>query len=319
MTTSSISSASAEDIADIFLNLICPFLGCLLAAATFSAPIEDLRQALLDQRLGHLNPRPWALMTGNCLGWCAYAYYTKNPFVLASNIPGLVLSLWLNAGAAKLQYKELTAPKGIQGLNHRPATVIHDGTNSLSNDMDEQEASVVLPNEHYFAHHPIPVQQPSQLVFTPQELMWLRIVTFWSVTLVWVGWISPFEGDEAITIGVLVNLNLISFYGAPLQAMSEVVRVGHSNSIHPASMIMTCSNSIFWLLYGIALWDPFIMLPMGLDYFLEYVKLFCASSIQSSNCSKLIHAIIHSHGSQHLQILLWSRPSKFLPYSATPQ
>jgi hypothetical protein len=31
------------------------------------APVDDLRQALLDGHLGSLNPLPWAVMTGNCL------------------------------------------------------------------------------------------------------------------------------------------------------------------------------------------------------------------------------------------------------------
>ena len=43
-------------------------------------------------------------MTGNCFGWLAYAYYSRDPFVLASNIPGLIVSFWLNSGASKLQY-----------------------------------------------------------------------------------------------------------------------------------------------------------------------------------------------------------------------
>eukprot|EP00532_Pseudo-nitzschia_australis_P018930 CAMPEP_0168298592 /NCGR_PEP_ID=MMETSP0142_2-20121227/23127_1 /TAXON_ID=44445 /ORGANISM="Pseudo-nitzschia australis, Strain 10249 10 AB" /LENGTH=131 /DNA_ID=CAMNT_0008248019 /DNA_START=45 /DNA_END=436 /DNA_ORIENTATION=+ len=92
------------DWQEIIFEYVCPIGGCLLASSVFAAPINDLNHALRRGSLGSLNTTPWAVMTGNCLGWCAYAYYTADPFVLASNLPGLILSLWLNIGACKLQY-----------------------------------------------------------------------------------------------------------------------------------------------------------------------------------------------------------------------
>ncbi len=43
-------------------------------------------------------------MTGTCSGWVAYSFLTKDPYVLAGSAPGLIVSLWLNFGAIKLQY-----------------------------------------------------------------------------------------------------------------------------------------------------------------------------------------------------------------------
>jgi len=65
-------------------------------------------------------------MTGNCLGWLAYGYYTYDPFVVAANLPGLVLSLWLNMGAAKLQYlerAELPSSRRRTAKTTEPATI----------------------------------------------------------------------------------------------------------------------------------------------------------------------------------------------------
>ena len=56
--------------------------------------------------LGHLNPTPWAVMTGNCIGWLIYSYLINNLFLFFANAPGLILSVWLNMAAAKLQYSD---------------------------------------------------------------------------------------------------------------------------------------------------------------------------------------------------------------------
>ena len=56
--------------------------------------------------MGHLNPTPWAVMTGNCIGWLIYSYLINNLFLFFANAPGLILSVWLNMAAAKLQYSD---------------------------------------------------------------------------------------------------------------------------------------------------------------------------------------------------------------------
>mmetsp|Transcript_19466 Transcript_19466/g.48497 ORF Transcript_19466/g.48497 Transcript_19466/m.48497 type:complete len:127 (+) Transcript_19466:71-451(+) len=88
----------------IIFEYICPTLGVFISTALYSAPVKSLAEALDRKSLGNLNPTPWGIMTGNCFGWLAYAYYSGDPFVLASNIPGIIVSFWLNAGASKLQY-----------------------------------------------------------------------------------------------------------------------------------------------------------------------------------------------------------------------
>lgn len=251
----------SQELAYIFFHLVCPCMGCLVATATFAAPIADLRVALLRQSLGDLNPRPWAIMTGNCLGWCAYAYYIHNPFILASNIPGLILSMWLNTGAAKLEYRQMTAtPSTTNGASHRPTVLLqaHDPDDPKDDPYESESIDCVAP-------------VPFSPVFTPQEIWWLRILILWTVTLVGVGWVFP--GHEAATVGILVNLNLIFFYAAPLQTIRQVVQSGNSNSIHTPTMIMACVCASFWFLYGIALGDPIVMLPNAIGLTLGLVQV----------------------------------------------
>jgi len=96
-------------------------MGSILASVMFAAPVRDLRQALIDGSLGALNPFPWSFCAGNCLGWVVYGYYTRDPFVVAANLPGFVLSIWLCSGASKLQYLELVK-KREQRREQEPQT-----------------------------------------------------------------------------------------------------------------------------------------------------------------------------------------------------
>ena len=163
-------------------------------------------------------------MTGNCLGWCAYAYYTGDPFVLASNLPGFVLSLWLNSGAAKLQFLEKW---------QQPGTT------------------------------------KEELIVVPQERNLLVCMILWSIVLVYVGWLGPnllFGIAPSLLVGVVVNINLVFFYAAPLESIQRVLSTRTSDSIHLPTQIMTCTNTTFWSLYALAIQDPIILIPnvMGL-------------------------------------------------------
>jgi hypothetical protein len=60
--------------AAVLTHFICPALAVILSCAMNAAPICSIRQALEDGALGDLNPVPWALMTGNCVGWMAYSF-----------------------------------------------------------------------------------------------------------------------------------------------------------------------------------------------------------------------------------------------------
>lgn len=259
-------------IREILFGYICPTLGCLMATAMFAgkqpnfhwhgaellrrrishvafhsfldilgyvAPIHDLRDALLMGRLGCLNPLPWAFLTGNCLGWCAYGYYTHDPFILATNLPGLVLSFWLNHGAIKLQY--------VEYRDYRSDDMVDIQVAPIQVGMREENTRPSNTTNHL----------SESMILVPQEVWFFRILILWSTVLVWVGWIMPLISPSpntwvkaATIVGLLVNLNLIFFYGAPLQSIFRVIQTKQSNSIHLMTMYMSCLNCTFWTGYG---------------------------------------------------------------------
>lgn len=258
---------------EIIFEYVCPSLGCLLAAAVFAAPIHDLNQALRRGSLDSLNTVPWCVMTGNCLGWCAYAYYTKDPFVLASNLPGLILSLWLNIGACKLQY-----------LGQIDASRSHDLNENIDEDCTEPEESIphkkgsTLSKQKSFTSKTTNSTHNLSLNSSPQDVLLLRVLCGWAFVLVCVGWLDGlwkqvgayYEPQKVV--GVLVNINLVFFYGAPLQTMKIVLASKSADSIHTPTVTRNVTNAIFWMSYGLARKDIIIYGPNGVGLVLGLVQ-----------------------------------------------
>ncbi len=154
--------------------------------------------------------------------------------MLASNIPGIIVSFWLNSGASKLQYYE--------AMN----------SHSESNGDSENQANT-----------------KRMAMFTPQDKLMLGVLSFWIGILVCVGWMGIGKGHEEAIIGIIVNINLLFFYGAPLQTIQTVIAEKSSDSIHTPTMILNCTNAGFWGAYGIAINNIVIYGPNGIGFFLS--------------------------------------------------
>lgn len=90
---------------DILLQQIVPALGVCFGLFMTFAPYRAVLQASRDGHLGDLNPTPWVFMLGNAVGWLAYSFMIENIYVFLPNAPGLILAIWLNIQAIKLQYE----------------------------------------------------------------------------------------------------------------------------------------------------------------------------------------------------------------------
>lgn len=108
----------------------------------------------------------------------------------------------------------------------------------------------------------------------PQERSLLRVLCAWAAVIVWVGWFS--SADPAVTVGIVVNANLIFFYGAPLQTVRTVISEGNCNSIHLPTMMMSCTNTSFWIAYGLVSHQFAIVVPNGIGLVLGILQaLLC--------------------------------------------
>ena len=258
------------DWQSIIFEYVCPIGGCLLASSVFAAPINDLNAALSRGSLGSLNTTPWGVMTGNCLGWCAYSYYTADPFVLASNLPGLILSLWLNIGAAKLQYLgQFQHAMEIQNQEDDFDGGSAQGHNNEHNDEPEIDHRKPTITKQRGINNQTRTTT-LMLTSSPQDVVLFSIVSIWAILLVCVRWLGGLLQQQGVyvpkpqtVVGMLVNINLVFFYGAPLQTMKRVLETKSSDSIHTPTVTMNVINAVFWMSYGLARDDVIIYGPNG--------------------------------------------------------
>lgn len=107
---------------------------------------------------------------------------------------------------------------------------------------------------------------------TSHELKVLQIVVFWMATLSAVSLMPISKEDMKFVVGVVVNLNLIFFYAAPLSTIMTVVRTKSSSSIHFWTMVMNTTNAFFWCVYALGIQDYYILIPNGLGFMFGLIQ-----------------------------------------------
>mmetsp|Transcript_15953 Transcript_15953/g.19476 ORF Transcript_15953/g.19476 Transcript_15953/m.19476 type:complete len:336 (-) Transcript_15953:1188-2195(-) len=275
---------------EIFLQYVCPSMGTIMASAMFAAPITSLREALARGSLGSLNPTPWAFMTGNCLGWVAYSFITHNIFVLVSNLPGLILSVWLNMGAAKLQYMQKydVIAQAQSDFDSSYSLTLEEVGDKDDNVNDQQQLAMDIQTNRcndniYMAgtmlfndddnHNHQQSRHINNLSSTKHEIWVIFILILWGFTLSLLVFLPVSQKQRADIVGIVVNLNLVVFYGSPLSTIVRVLQTRSSSSIHGKTLAMGLLNSFFWLAYGLALNDMIIFTPNGCGFFLSILQL----------------------------------------------
>ncbi len=141
-------------------------------------------------------------------------------FVLFSNAPGFIVSIWLNMGAAKLQYQEMRSRGDSHDLLLREDAdrEVFEINGGIGDSGLRQNHTSSLPS------------------FTSHEKWVILIFILWMIVLSIVCFIPMSLEKQAGIIGLVVNINLVVFYGAPLSTILEVLKSKSSNSIHRPTM-----------------------------------------------------------------------------------
>ena len=215
----------------------------------FCAPLKDLNEGLQKGTLNTLNPVPWAVAVGNGFGWLLYGFILKDFFVLAANLPGLFVNLFLCFGAAKLQYHQ----RQRNSVAFDTAR-IRTGANQSSMISSSGKTLDLL------------------LSLTPVEQAFFGIAGAWAILGSYCGWFTTEEHAKSI-IGVTVNCNLVFFYAAPLNTIWNVIKMNNSVSIHRPTMFMNTANATFWAVYGTAIRDRIILFPNAVGALLGLLQI----------------------------------------------
>ena len=96
---------SSYDFKQFVFHNVFPILGVLTGTFMSFAPFRSVLNASRDGSLGDLNATPFVFMLGNCIGWIGYSFLIDNIYVFLPNGPALILAIWLNIQAIKLQYE----------------------------------------------------------------------------------------------------------------------------------------------------------------------------------------------------------------------
>lgn len=108
----------------------------------------------------------------------------------------------------------------------------------------------------------------------PHEQIVMGIVIIWVIVFSLVSLLPISQNARELTVGIVVNLNLLFFYGAPLSTIFTVIKTRNSVSIHKWTLMTNTANGAFWGVYGLARLDPFIYVPNLLGVFLGVVQIF---------------------------------------------
>ena len=245
--------------------------------------------------LGPLNPTPWAVMTGNCIGWVTYSYLINNLFVFFANAPGLILSVWLNMAAAKLQYSDRIS-KGMRASfvelldRNRQSFRMPQGRHlplyptEKENDDEENGINKASGNDANGTNYIHSFANLKQMAFditiqkveapAPHEKIVVGVVTFWVSVISLLYFLQLNLSQWKYVVGIITNINTCLFYGAPLSTIYTVIKQRDSSSIHRPTMILNTSNAVFWVAFGIGVMDWIILIPNGLGAILGFIQMF---------------------------------------------
>ena len=245
-----------------------------------TAPYKDVKEAVRKGTLGHLNPTPWAVMTGCTIGWVTYSYLINNLFLFFTNAPGLILSVWLNMAAAKLQYSDRIS-KGMRAAfvelldrNRQSFRRLDRGGDELDK---ENNANDTTNDVHSFANMKqmaldITIQKAEAPA--PHEKIVVGVVTFWVSVISLLYFLQLDISQWKYVIGIITNINTCMFYGAPLSTIYTVIKERDSSSIHRPTMIMNTCTAAFLTAFGFGVKDLIIIIPNGIGAILGFIQIF---------------------------------------------
>jgi solute carrier family 50 protein (sugar transporter) len=212
-------------------------------------------------------------MLFNCLGWVTYAILIDNLFVFFGNIFALCLAVWFNMIALELQYAAVQS----QDIRRSIARAIQSSTRSIH--INQQEAPTAgeaghIANPFDLAKVVWDVAALNTKAPVTHKTIIMVLTVIWTAVLCTIALGRSFPAStKELIVGVVVNVNLMFFYGAPLSTIMTVVRTRSSSTIHRRTMITNTLNGIFWGAFGLAVMDFFIAVPNLLGAILGAVQM----------------------------------------------
>lgn len=146
------------------------------------------------------------------VGWIAYSYLTKDLFVLFANVPGLLVSMWLNFGAIKLQYRTtyMHCEQQTRLLRRHHRRLVGNDASNDGRIFPSQPTANGGHDQNSYEHGVEAIETVSSTVPHERKVLW--------VLLFWVAVCSAVAHIQSLTnyqreqiVGYVVNINLCFF------------------------------------------------------------------------------------------------------------
>jgi len=187
--------------------------------------------------------------------------------------------LWLNYGAAKVQYYQLFQKRMEQQIATSPHhTIVQrqeeerwDASSPIDEqgeEVEEHEEGGVLGRTTSLPTMEDMHSNTNLLFFVPQETYFFRMMCVWAVLVSYASWFTTDPQTASSICGWAVNANLVFFYGAPLHTIRSVIHTHDSSVIHRPTLRMSLINTSFWMLYGTARANAVVVAPNAMGFVL---------------------------------------------------
>eukprot|EP00581_Thalassiosira_minuscula_P011223 CAMPEP_0183722960 /NCGR_PEP_ID=MMETSP0737-20130205/14741_1 /TAXON_ID=385413 /ORGANISM="Thalassiosira miniscula, Strain CCMP1093" /LENGTH=236 /DNA_ID=CAMNT_0025953207 /DNA_START=373 /DNA_END=1083 /DNA_ORIENTATION=- len=138
----------------------------------------------------------------------------------------------------------------------------------------------------------------------PHEKVVVGVVTIWLAVISLLSFLKLNIEQWKLAVGLIVNINLCFFYGAPLSTIFTVLKTRDSSSIHRWTMLTNTMNACFWTAFGFGIMDWFIIVPNGLGAILSFIQIFLrivvpSREISSSSSDEVTDGDIEATKSAH--------------------
>ena len=245
----------------------------------------------------------------------------QNWFIFWANAPGLIMSIWLNMAAAKLQYcdrlshdmrssvvsyLEKSQKKLIESSQRNLMASIREidensvslGASDFNNNNREVKEDIPQDRRPQLQKQQVPDDETTLNHFTklayditiqrseapaPHEKVVVVIISIWLILITLISFIKLDIRQRELIIGIAVNINLSFFYGAPLSIIYKVLKERDSASIHFRTMIMNTACSLFFCLFGFGIMDYLIIVPNGIGVALGAVQLLLRTIVPNKS------------------------------------
>eukprot|EP00615_Pteridomonas_danica_P002634 CAMPEP_0114329364 /NCGR_PEP_ID=MMETSP0101-20121206/1033_1 /TAXON_ID=38822 ORGANISM="Pteridomonas danica, Strain PT" /NCGR_SAMPLE_ID=MMETSP0101 /ASSEMBLY_ACC=CAM_ASM_000211 /LENGTH=278 /DNA_ID=CAMNT_0001459013 /DNA_START=8 /DNA_END=844 /DNA_ORIENTATION=+ len=202
-----------------FATTVAPAIGATIANAMFASGFGAVAAKRKEGKLGDFNAIPMPLMFGNCVGWLAYSFINKDPYVACANIPGLLLGTWYTL------------------------TTIRIAEPAVANRI---------------------------------ETVMMAMVGIHLATATASAFFLPDKQAVSSLYGIVNNVILLAYYGAPLSTIGQVLSTKNADSIYFPTVLINLINGVFWSVYALAINDTYMLVPNAIGAALGVIQaLLC--------------------------------------------